>query len=157
MIRFSVDGRFAYVLCELKNTVEVYKYSVVDDQPVFEKIQSVTTELEGEGISCNASGIEHSADGKYLFVSNVGINDVVIYEIDEETGLLTQIMETRISGDYPKALAVFPDGKHFASLNHDSNEIRTFKINYEENYCLMDARPVQVETPNCIYIHRLEE
>lgn len=157
MIRFSTDGRFAYVLCELKNIVEVYRYSVEDEQPVFEKIQTVTTDLEGEGISCNASGIEHSADGNYLFVSNVGINDVVIYKIDRETGLLTQIMETRISGDYPKALAVFPDGKHFVSLNHDSDEIRTFKINYEDQYCLMDARPVEVETPNCIYIHRLSD
>lgn len=103
-----------------------------------------------------ASGIEHSADGKYLFVSNVGINDVIIYKIDKNTGMLTLDMETRISGDYPKALAVFPDGHHFASLNHDSNEIRTFKINYEKKYCLMDARPVQVETPNCIYIHKLK-
>lgn len=64
-----------------------------------------------------ASGIEHSADGKYLFVSNVGINDVIIYKIDKNTGMLTLDMETRISGDYPKALAVFPDGHHFVSLN----------------------------------------
>ena len=111
--------------------------------------------LRCEWIACNASGIEHSADGKYLFVSNVGINDVIIYKIDKNTGMLTLDMETRISGDYPKALAVFPDGHHFVSLNHDSNEIRTFKINYEKKYCL-DARPVQVETPNCIYIHKLK-
>lgn len=156
MIRFSVDGRFAYVLCELKNTVDVYKYYVEDDQPVFERVQSISTDYEDEGIACNASGIEHSADGKYLFVSNVGINDVIIYKIDKNTGMLTLDMETRISGDYPKALAVFPDGHHFVSLNHDSNEIRTFKINYEKKYCLMDARPVQVETPNCIYIHKLK-
>ena len=29
MIRFSVDGRFAYVLCELKNTVDVYNPKTV--------------------------------------------------------------------------------------------------------------------------------
>ena len=89
MIRFSVDGRFAYVLCELKNTVDVYKYYVEDDQPVFERVQSISTDYEDEGIACNASGIEHSADGKYLFVSNVGINDVIIYKIDKNTGMLT--------------------------------------------------------------------
>ncbi|MCI8327011.1 MAG: lactonase family protein [Lachnospiraceae bacterium] len=155
MIRFSKDKRFAYVLCQLKNTVEVYRYYVEEDQPVFEWVQSVVTAERTEGDSSSASGMERSLDGKYLFVSNVGINNVVIYEIDQETGCLTQIMETRISGDYPKALAVFPDGQHFASLNHDSDEIRTFKINYEEKYCLMDARPVGVETPNCIYIHQL--
>ncbi len=156
MIRFSKDGRFAYVLCELKNEVEVYKYSVEDDQPVFEKIQTVTTEAEQDGSISNASGMEHSADGEYLFVSNVGINDVVIYKIDKETGMLEQKMETRISGDYPKTLAVFPDRNHFVSLNHDSNEIRTFKIFYEKGYCLMDNRPISIETPNCIYIHKLK-
>lgn len=156
MIRFSTDGRFAYVLCEVKNIVEVYRYSVTDGQPVFEKIQSVETAQQIEGAASNAVGMEHSVDGNYLFVSNTGINDVVIYRIDNETGMLTKEIETRISGDYPKALAVFPDGGHFASLNHDTNEIRTFKINYEGKYCLMDARPVQVETPNCMYIHKLK-
>lgn len=155
MIRFSTDGRFAYVLCELKNEIQVYKYRVEDEQPVFEKIQTVSTAVETEGISCNASGIEHSADGEYLFASNVGINDVVIYKIDKETGMLELKMETRISGDYPKALAVLPDRNHFVSLNHDSNEIRTFKILYEKNCCLMDNRPISIETPNCIYIHKL--
>lgn len=50
MIRFSVDGRFAYVLCELKNTVDVYKYYVEDDQPVFERVQSISTDYEDEGM-----------------------------------------------------------------------------------------------------------
>ncbi len=50
MIRFSVDGRFAYVLCELKNTVDVYKYYVEDDQPVFERVQSISTDYEDEGL-----------------------------------------------------------------------------------------------------------
>lgn len=155
MIRFSTDGRFAYVLCELKNEVLVYHYSVVDGSPMFELIQTVTTDVESDGMFCNASGMEHSADGKYLFVSNAGLNDVVIFEVDPESGKLSPIIETRISGDYPKTLAVFPDGRHFVSLNHDSNEIRTFKINYDGKYCLMDNKPVRVETPNCIFIHKL--
>lgn len=37
MIRFSRDGRFAYILYELLNQVEVYSYKIVDDMPVFEK------------------------------------------------------------------------------------------------------------------------
>jgi len=155
MIRFSTDGRYAYVLCELTNTVDVYKYTTEDEQPVFERIQSVSTAVENEGVVCNASGIEHSADGQYLFVSNVGINDVVIYKIDQESGMLDLEIDTRISGDYPKALAVLPDRKHFVSLNHDSNEMRTFKILYDKKCCLMDVRPIQIETPNCIYIHKL--
>ncbi|TJX52032.1 lactonase family protein, partial [Soehngenia saccharolytica] len=43
MIRFSRDGRFAYILYELLNQVEVYSYKIVDDMPVFEKIQTITT------------------------------------------------------------------------------------------------------------------
>lgn len=155
MIRFSKDGKYAYVSCELKNTVEAYRYWVEEEQPCFEKIQSIETTPPSDGSVCNAAAMERSPDGEYLFVSNVGINDVVIYHIDQETGMLTKMSETRISGDYPKAVAVFPDGQHFASLNHDSNEIRTFKISEDKSYCLMDAPPVKVETPNCMYIHRL--
>lgn len=155
MIRFSKDGRFAYILNELKNTLDVYTYSVGEKQgPDFERIQTVSTEEKGDD-NCSSQNMEFSRDGQYLYCSNAGTNTFVIFKQDEETGMLSKICTTKISGDFPKALAVFPDGRHFMSLNHESNEISIFSMNYEKGYALMSGKPQKVDKPNCVYIHKL--
>lgn len=156
MIRFSRDGKRAYVLCELGNTVDVYNYSIKNDEPVFERIQQIPTlGPKEEKDVCAASGMEVSKDGKYLYVSNAGINTVVIYAIDEKTGELTNLCGNLISGDYPKTLGIYPNDKFFMSLNHETNEITTFCVDYERKTILMTGHPVKVDKPNCVYIHKL--
>lgn len=157
MIRFTKDAGYAYVLCELKNTVEVYKYQCTPKGPEFEFIQSISTVTKSEADNCGASGMELTEDNKHLFCSNSGTNTVIIYEVDEKTGMLTEVCSSAVSGDYPKTLGVFPDGSHFVSLNHDSNEMTLFKVDYEKKCFLMENRPIKIDTPNCICIHKLEE
>lgn len=154
-IRFTEDGKFAFVLCELKNTVEVYSYQCTSKGPVFEFVQSVPT-VESKNLkNSGACGLEITADGRYLFCSNAGTNTVKVFEIDKETGMLTEVCNSAISGDYPKSLGLFPDGKHFVSLNHDTNAMTLFKMNYEKGYFLMVGKPIKIDTPNCIRFHKL--
>lgn len=155
MIRFSKDGAYAYVLCEEANEVIAYHYQCTPEGPVFEEIQTVPTVNEKEKQECAASGLDVSQDGRYLFCSNAGANSVMIYEISQENGELKKVCESKISGDYPKTLAIFPDNRHFVSLNHDSNEITTFQVNYEKGYFLMMDKPISIDQPNCIHIHKL--
>lgn len=155
MIRFSRDGKFAYVLCELSNNVEVYSYNVKNDQPCFERVQTISTQGPKANDICAASGMEISLDGDYLFCTNAGVNTVVIYKVDKETGKLEAVCNSMISGDYPKMLGIFPDRTHFMSLNHETNEITTFLVNYDNNTILMEGKPVKVDKPNCVYIHKL--
>lgn len=157
MIRFSRDGRFAYVLYELLNQVEVFSYETIHDQPHFEKVQSITTMGPKDDDACAASGMEISRDGEYLFCSNAGTNSVVIFKIDQKTGMLTTMCNTKISGDYPKMIGICPDRQHFLSLNNETNTITMFKVNYNAQYILMECKPVPIDKPNCIYIHKLAE
>ncbi len=157
MIRFSRNGKFAYILYELLNEVEVYSYHVEKDQPVFEKIQTISTMAPKDEDICAASGMEISKSGKYLFCSNAGINSVVCFEIDEKTGMLKEVFHSRVNSDYPKMLAIFPDEKHYLTLNNSSNDIATYEINYEKGYSLVNAPMIKVDKPNSIYIMRLPE
>ncbi len=157
MIRFSRDGKHAYILYELLNQIEVYNYRVENDEPVFEKIQSVTTMGPKDDDICAASGMEISKSGKYLFCSNSGVNSVICYSIDEKTGMLTQEFYTRVCSDFPKMLAILPDEKHFLTLNNASNDIAFYRINYEEKYSTWIGKPIKVDKPNSIYILKLEE
>lgn len=156
MIRFSRNGKYAYILCELLNTVEVYKYDVVNDVPSFEKIQTVSTIGAKEDDFSAASGMEVSKSGKYLYCSNSGVNSVACFEIDSETGLLSEVFNTKVNSDYPKMLAVLPDEQHFFTLNNNSNEIVCYEVDYEKKCATWKGKPVKVETPNCIYILKVQ-
>ncbi len=155
IIRFSADGRFAYLLFELSNEIKVYSYDGSGRTPEFELLQSVTTltkEDDVDAIHNAASGLALAPDGKHLFCTTAGENTVSMYEIDTETGLLTKKFTLPVSGDYPKDLVIFPDSKHIAVANHGSNTITTFTVDYEKNIIVMKGKPHKIETPNCIHI-----
>ena len=156
MIRFSKDGRNAYVLNELETTVDVYSYYVGQHGAEFERIQKVSTQKK-KNDHCSAQNMEFSPDGKYLYCANAGTTEMAVFERDPETGKLDLLCVIPISGDFPKALAVLPGNRHFISLNHESNEICTFRMDYEKKYALMDGKPLKIDKPNCVYILGLQE
>ncbi len=155
IIRFSEDGRFAYLLFELSNEIRVYSYDGSGRVPEFTLLQSISTlseENDKDAIHNAASGLALAPDGTHLFCTTAGENTVTMYEIDPETGLLEKKFTLPVSGDYPKDLVVFPDNRHIAVANHGSNTVNTFTVDYEKNLLIMKGRPHSIETPNCIHI-----
>lgn len=155
-IRFSRDGRFAYVICELSNEILVYSYDGSGKSPKFELIQTVKTAMD-EDEPCAASGLRIAPSGKYLYCSSAGDNSAGVFKIDQETGMLKKVCILPISGKYPKDVAVFPDEKTLVVLNHESNEIRFFTVDYEKGLLVMKGKPIPIETPNCILISKVGE
>lgn len=156
LLTFSPDGNFAYINAELTNEVCVYTYNGEGKSPDFEKIQeiSVLRDKSTKGSAC--CGMKLSPSGKYLYCSTAGENTVAVFKRDEETGMLTRICCLPISGDYPKDIDVFPGEKTLVVLNHETNDIRFFTIDYEKGLLVMKGRPVKIETPNCILISRVQ-
>ncbi len=157
LIRFSKNGKFAYVLCELTNEIEVYSYDGSGKSPQFDLIQTVNTQMDTEEMACAASGMKIAPSGKYLYCSSAGDNSVGVFQIDEKTGMLTELCILPISGKYPKDLDIFPDEKTLVVLNHESNEIRFFHVDYEKKLLVMKGRPIKLETPNCILISKVKD
>ncbi len=156
IIRFSANGKVAYILHELSNEIHVYSYDGTGKNPKFELLQKVSTlSDELDELHDAASGMVLAPDGKHLFCSTAGDNSVAMYDVDPETGCLTKKFALPISGEYPKDLAIFPDCKHLAVANHESNTITTFTIDYEKNLLVMKGKPQKIETPNCIKFYEL--
>ncbi len=153
---FSEDGRYAYVICELKNYIMEYEYLGPDKASKFERLDKISTLDEDETSNCAASGMKLSPDGKYLYCSNAGENSLGIFRIKPD-GRLEKICVLPVSGDYPKDIDVFPDMRHVIALNHESNSITTFAVDYEKGTIAMNAAPLYIETPNCALVIHLEE
>ena len=154
--RRTPDGRFIYLMYELKNVIDVFTYETGERSPVIEKIQTIsTTSTLKPGNLTAACAMRLSRDGKYIYCSNAGENTVSIYSRDEQTGLLTMICCLPISGNYPKDVAIFPDGRHLASVNHDSGTLTFFSVDYEKGLLVMSGRAVEVNEPNCCAIVKI--
>ncbi len=156
LLTFSHDGRFAYLNSELTNEVTVYKYDGTGKTPDFEKIQEISVLRRQNSIGSAACGMKLSPSGKYLYCSVAGENSATIFKVDQETGLLERLCSLPISGEYPKDLDVFPGEKTLVSLNHESNEMTFFTIDYEKGLLVMKGRPIKIETPNCILISKVD-
>lgn len=104
-----------------------------------------------------ASALNLSEDFQYLISSNAGDNSVVMYKIDQETGLLTKLFCLPISGEYPKDAMLFPDNRHLVSLNHESNTMTFFTVHPDTGLIVMNGPEIKVDQPNCVIFHRLEE
>jgi len=156
-LKFSKDGKYLYIIHELKNYVDVYTYTEISEKnPEFEKIQTISTLNNYHAGGSAASALNISADYKYIVSSNAGDNSVILFEIDEKTGMLTKKFCLPISGDYPKDATLFPDNKHLVSLNHLSSTMTFFNVDMEKNVIVMHGKEIKVQQPNCVIFHKLQ-
>lgn len=154
---FSPNGHFAYVVCELKNYINVYSYNRNDpDKNRFEFIQNIFTLRSDHRDNSAPANIIFSQDGKYLLCSNAGDNTVTMYNADPKSGKLTLLSSLPLSGDYPKYLQFFPDGKHILSMNNNANTITNFTIHFDKGLIVMNGRETKISKPNNMVIKKLD-
>lgn len=157
-IKISKDGKYIYIVHEVKNYVDVYSYSEKSDgAPEFEKIQTISTLNDYHAGDSAASALNLSLDYKYMVCSNAGDNSVVIYEIDQKSGLLDKKLCLPISGSYPKDAQLFPDNKHLVSLNHENSTMTFFSVDMKAGTLVMNAKEIPIKQPNCVVFHKVEE
>lgn len=155
-IKFSRNGKFCYLICGLKNYISVYSYEEGKRGPKFELIQTVPTLNDYHAGSSSACALRFSKDDTKLLITNAGDNSAGVFHVDNETGMLEKVCILPVSGDYPKAIDFFPDNQHIMSFNHESNSITIFKIDYEKKHFTMSAKPLKIETPNCVLVSEIE-
>lgn len=153
-IMFSADNRFAYVLCELKNCIDVYSYNK-DAKERFEFIQNIFTVRKNHQQNTAAASMRFSINGNHVFCTNAGDDTLTIYNVDKKTGLLTMNSSLPVSGDYPKDVCIFPDCRHVISVNQDSDSLTTFTINYQKGLIVMNGKEQKVIQPNNMIIKKL--
>jgi len=152
-LQFSADGKFCYLMYEQKNVIDVFSYETGERVPKMEKLQTISTMKEKHSQVAAACSLRFSPDQKHMFCSNAGDESVSVYKRDSKTGFLTQICCLPISGEYPKDIAVFPDDRHLAVINHESGTITFFQIDYENGLLIMSANGIPCNEPNsCVII-----
>ena len=144
---FHPDGRRAYVINEMGNTVTVFDYDA--EAGTLAAVQTISTLPEGYSEVSHTADIHVHPNGKFLYGSNRGHDSIAIYAIDPDNGQLATIEIVATGGNGPRNFGIDPTGNYLIAGNHGSNDIFTFKIDQATGRLTAVGERVEVPSPVC--------
>lgn len=120
-IRFSPDGKTAYLLGELSSKLMILDYQdgKLAVKQTLATIPSEWTEHNG------AAAIRVSQDGRFVYVSNRGNNSVGVFNVAGEEAELVQLISTE--GDFPRDMAFNSTEEYLIVANQNTDNVSVFK------------------------------
>jgi 6-phosphogluconolactonase len=149
-LAFHPNGRFAYVINEMKCTMTAFSYD--PERGELKELQTVSTLPDGESVKPNYSTAEVEAhpSGKFLYGSNRGHNSIAVFAIDGKTGRLTHLENTSTQGKTPRSFGIDPAGRYLLAANQDSDSVVVFRIDSGTGRLTPAGQSVEVGMPVCV-------
>lgn len=145
---YSADGRYAYIINELESSISVTAFD--NKTGTLKEIQKVSTIPSGSDNKNNICADLHiTPDGRFLFGSNRGLDNLAIYSIDKSTGLLSLVGFEPCGGRTPRNFTIDATGSFLLCGNQDSDCIAVFSID-KDTGMLKKESEAYAPTPVCI-------
>lgn len=146
-LTFHPNGEYAYLVNELNGTVVAFSYQ----SGRLNSLQTISTLPDGYDGAVSGADIHVSPDGKYLYATNRGdLNNLVIYSIDQQSGLLSVVGSESSGGVHPRNFTIDPSGNYLLIANQDSNNIVVFKRNKETGGVSPTGTEIELSQPVCL-------
>ena len=143
---FNIDGSRLYVINELGSTMMVFG---VEEGQGLKLLQTLTTRKDDMAGNNYCADIHISNDGRYLYGSNRGENNIVTFRILPD-GQLEPSGHTSCGGDWPRNFVLDPSGRYLISGNQKSDQITVFRINKGTGLPDKAVDSAQVKMPACL-------
>src|SRR4029077_2617283 len=146
---FHPNGRFAYVVNEMKITVTAFRYdSTAGTLEEIQTIESLPEKLRK--LPSTAAEIYIHPSGRFLYASTRDDDSITLFQVDPETGRLTFIEKEPIRGSHPRSFNLDPTGKWLLAAGRDSNTISVFRIDPKTGRRVFNDQIVNSPSPICI-------
>lgn len=147
-LAIAPNGYRVYCINELDLTIGSYDYDVKLGQltPI-ETVSTIAAGVDRQG----ASGAEIAVhpNGKFVYVSLRGADEIVAFTIDSPTGKLDFLQRISTGGKTPRNFALDPSGKWLLAANQNSGDIRVFRVGGDGRLTATD-HSVEVPAPVCL-------
>lgn len=145
---FHPNGKYAYVINELDNTINAYSYdSSVGGLSELQSISTLPGNFEGPSFCAD---IHVHPNGKFLYGSNRGHDSIAIFKIDENSGKLDLIDHVSTQGNFPRNFAIDATGSYLYVANQNSDNIVLFNIDKDNGSLIFSDHILDIKTPVCI-------
>lgn len=148
-LTFHPNGKFAYVINEMTLTVTTFSYDAKAGT-LFEE-QNVSTVPADYAITEKDSGAEIAVhpNGKFVYGSNRGPDNIAVFTVDTKTGKLTLVQNQSTQGKTPRHFAIDPSGKWLLAENQNSDSVVVFAIDAATGRLNPTGQSVTVGSPVC--------
>ncbi len=145
---FHPNGRYAYLINEMGNTITALAYDPVSG--TLERLQTVPSLPEDFEGSNTTADIHVTPSGRFLYGSNRGHNSLVVYAIDEADGMLRYVEHVSTGGRTPRNFGIDPTGTLLLVANQDSDNVVAFQIDGETGTLTPTGEQTEVSMPVCV-------
>ena len=131
-MRFSVDGKFIYLLNELALSVTTFGYHAADGTTIqWSTTAALSEETKSKETFNSAAEILVHPNGRFVYSSNRGHDSVTAYYADPVTGRLAVTEVEPIRGAWPRNINMDPSGRWLLAAGAQSNTISVHAINQD--------------------------
>jgi len=144
---FHPNGKYAYVIDEMKSTVTAFSYDAA--QGALQQVQNISTlpkDFSGED---NSAEIEVDAKGRFLYASNRGHDSIAVFAI-AKNGRLAPVEYVPTQGKTPRNFKIDPTGSYLFAANQDTGNIVQFRIDAKTGRLTATGKKVELSKPVCI-------
>jgi 6-phosphogluconolactonase len=144
---FHPDGKRAYVINEMGNTITVFDYDA--DAGTLAATQAISTLPEGYSETSHTADIHIHPNGRFLYGSNRGHDSLVVCAIDPDNGQLAVVEIVPTGGANPRNFGLDPTGAYLLVGNQDTNDIFVFSVDGDTGKLTPTGHKAEVPKPVC--------
>ncbi|MDQ8179543.1 lactonase family protein [Pelagicoccus sp. SDUM812005] len=143
------QGGVAYVSGELNLVVNSLFYDATSGR--FSPLQYVSAvNAEDQVENSNLSEIQRHKSGRFVYTAVRGLNRIVAFSVDPETGLLQRIESEDARVNWPRNFTISDSGKWLIVAGQHSGEVRVFAIDPESGELDPVDTRIEIGNPVCV-------
>jgi len=145
---FSPNGKFLFVVSELNSTATSFSYDPKKgDLKQVNSVSTLPAEFSGRN---DVAEVAIHPSGRFLYVSNRGLDNIAIFDIDPKKGTLAQIGAIPTGGKEPRHFTFDPSGSFLFVENQFSDTIVTFHVDINTGQLTPTGDNVAAPSPVCL-------
>jgi len=153
---FSPDGKFIYVINEMKLTITIFGYEAKTG--AMTELQTLSTLPSGytatDKDSC--SEIAMHPNGKFVYGSNRGHDSIAVFAVQSKSGALTLVQHESTQGRTPRHFAIDPTGRWLLAENQNSDSVVVFSIDPTTGKLQPTGQTATVGSPVCAVFVKMQ-
>jgi 6-phosphogluconolactonase len=152
-LAFDPDGKGVFVLNELNGTVVSFAFDPTDGS--LAKVHSLSTLAAGYTGKNGSAEVAVSPNGRFLYASNRGPDDIAIFEILRPSRRLRLAGHQATGGRHPRHFAIDRSGRFLVVAHRDSDSVWVYRIDTATGLLSYASGPVSVPKPVCVLMRTI--
>ncbi len=141
---FSKNGKFAYVITELKSMVTAY--TVNQETGALTPFQTIPATADGHEADGGAEILLHP-NGNFLYASVRFSGVIAVFAVDQTNGQLRPVQSANAGGTMPRGVELDPAGNFLFVGDQKTNEFTFFRVDKANGQLTPSGQKFEVPSP----------